>query len=116
MAAAYASVDDYVDAQPDNVRDVLNEIRRRIHAIAPESGERISYRMPTATLNGHDLVYFAAWKKHIGMYPVPDGDEALERDLAPYRAVRSTVRFPYNREIPYDLIGRMVELLIQQRD
>lgn len=116
MAASFATVDDYVNSYPPEVQSILNEIRRTIAAAVPSYGERISYQMPTATTDGHDLVYFAAWKRHIGMYPVPEGDEAFERELAPYRAATSTVRFPYAAPIPYQLIGAMVELLLRQRD
>lgn len=116
MATTFATVDDYVNSHPEQVQSILNEIRRTIAAVVPSYGERISYQMPTATVDGHDLVYFAAWKHHIGMYPVPVGDAAFEQELAPYRAVRSTVRFPYKKPIPYPLIGAMVELLMQQRD
>lgn len=116
MAAKFATVDEYVAAQPDDVQQILNEIRRTIRGVVPDYGERISYQMPTATQAGHDVVYFAAWKRHIGMYPVPEGDASLEQDLAPYRAVTSTVRFPYTGPIPYGLIGRMVALLVAQRD
>lgn len=115
MAAKFQTVDDYVAAQPDDIQLVLEEIRRTIRDVVPDAGERISYQMPTATTAGHDLVYFAAWKRHIGMYPVPEGDAKLDIDLAPYRAVASTVRFPYNRPIPYDLIARMVQALAAQR-
>ena len=66
--------------------------------------------MPTITLDGHSSVYFAAWKHHIGVYPIPRADEALEKDLAPYRSTKDTVRLPLDQPIPYDLVERVVAL------
>ena len=71
--------------------------------------------MPTITLNGESLVYFAAWKHHIGLYPIPPADGALERELAPYRAAKDTVRLPLRQPIPYDLIERVTALLVKNR-
>jgi uncharacterized protein YdhG (YjbR/CyaY superfamily) len=82
MAKA-ATVDEYIGSCPDDVQQVLREIRRRLHAAMPETGETISYDMPTITLTGKRLIHFAAWKKHISVYPVPSGDATLEQELAP---------------------------------
>jgi uncharacterized protein YdhG (YjbR/CyaY superfamily) len=71
--------------------------------------------MPTFTVGGSALVHVAAWKQHIALYPVPTGDEAFERDIAPYRAAKSTARFPLRSPIPYDLIARLVVLLLEGR-
>jgi len=71
--------------------------------------------MPTLTLHGKDLVYFPAWKHHISLYPIPTGDEAFARELAPYRAARGTVRFPLRKPIPYDLIERLVAFRVKER-
>jgi len=64
---------------------------------------------------GRDLVYFAAWRKHLSVYPVPDADEALARELAPYLAGRGTLRFPFSKPVPYPLIGRVAAALAEQR-
>jgi uncharacterized protein YdhG (YjbR/CyaY superfamily) len=71
--------------------------------------------MPTITLNGRDLVYFAAWKRHISLYPIPAVDEAFDRELEPYKAAKGTLRFPLARPIPYGLIQRLVELRVKQQ-
>jgi uncharacterized protein YdhG (YjbR/CyaY superfamily) len=81
----------------------------------PAAGETISYQMPTITFNGRYLVYFAAWKHHLSLYPVPTADDAFEQELAPYRASKGTVKFPIGKPIPYDLIERLVALLLEQR-
>jgi uncharacterized protein YdhG (YjbR/CyaY superfamily) len=91
---------------------ILEELRRRLGAITPGTGEAIRYQMPTITLNGRSVVHFAGWKHHVALYPVPDGDPDYERDIAPYRSGKSTVKFAYGSPMPYELIERMVRLLI----
>lgn len=116
VATRFATIDDYISRLPDDVQLVMQKVRQTLHDAVPGSGETISYQMPTITLNGQSLVYFAGWKHHIGMYPIPEGDADFDRDSAPYRAVKSTLRFPYATPIPYDLIARMVVLLADQRE
>lgn len=108
MAQRFASVDDYIGACPANVQAILTAARQTIRRAVPAAEETISYHLPTFTLDGKVLVYLAAWKRYLSLYPVPAVDEALEQEIAPYRAARSTLRFPYDRPIPYALIGRLV--------
>lgn len=115
MAPTYASIDDYVSAQSAEVQDILEKVRATIHHAVPGAMETIKYQMPTITLDGKSVVHFAAWKNHLGLYPLPDTDEDLEREVAPYRGTDSTGNFPYRKPIPYDLIERLVELLVAQR-
>jgi uncharacterized protein YdhG (YjbR/CyaY superfamily) len=110
-----ATVDDYIASFPDEVQVALEEVRRTIRTVVPSAGETISYRIPSITLDGAHLVYFAAWKHHISVYPVPAGDEAFEREIAPYRASKGTVRFPLGKPVPCDLVERLVALLVNQR-
>lgn len=116
MADRFATVDQYIGAFPEDVQVILREVGHRIRNVVPEAGETISYRIPAMTLGGKHLVYFAAWKHHISLYPIPAVDESLEKELAPYLAGRGTVRFPLDKPIPYGLIERLVALLVQQRD
>jgi uncharacterized protein YdhG (YjbR/CyaY superfamily) len=111
----FATVDEYIASFPPDVRSVLEEARRRIHAVVPAAGEAISYGIATFTLDGRYLVYLAGWKRHISVYPVPSGDEAFEQAIAPYRSAKSTVRFPLNKAVPYELIERVVEVLLTRR-
>ena len=113
--AGSAEVDGYVSACPEEVRPILQEIRRAVRRALPASGETLSYAMPTVTLDGAPLMYFAAWKRHIGVYPVPPAEGALEHELAPYRAAKDTVRFPLNRPVPYELIERLAAFLAERR-
>ena len=115
MATKFATVDEYIDSFPDDVRIILEEIRRRIRAAVPEAAETISYQIPTFTLDGSAFVYFAGWKHHVAVYPIPSGDEAFERELAPYRAAKGTLKFPLKQPIPFDLIERVAALLAAQR-
>jgi uncharacterized protein YdhG (YjbR/CyaY superfamily) len=107
VAAKFATIDDYIASLPEDVQGIVEEIRRRARRAAPEAEETISYNMPTLKVEGRGVIYFAAWKTHIAVYPVPQTDSELERELAPYRAERSTLRFPLRKPIPYDLIEQV---------
>jgi uncharacterized protein YdhG (YjbR/CyaY superfamily) len=111
MAAHFDTVDDYLAAQPAEVRPFLQRIRELVHEALPTATEAISYDMPTFEVDGRRVVHVAAWKKHASIYPVPDGDADFERLIAPYRAAKSAAHFRYDRELPDDLIRRIVLLL-----
>jgi uncharacterized protein YdhG (YjbR/CyaY superfamily) len=102
----WANVDDYIASFPEETQAVLQQMRRAIHDAVPGAGEKISYQIPTVTLDGKAVVYFSGWAKHVSLYPVPDGDAALDDELAPYRAGKGTLKFPLAKPIPYELIGR----------
>jgi len=103
------NIDEYIAAFPHDVQDILEKIRMTIRKAAPEAEETISYQMPTFTLNGHYLVYFAAFKKHIGFYPAPIGNAEFEQELSVYGAGKGTVKFPLDQPIPFDLISKIVK-------
>ena len=115
MAEQAGSVEEYILGYPDDVGAILRELRRRIGDVVPDAGEKISYQMPTVTMSGESLVYYAAWKQHIGMYPIPRAEVALEARIAPYRAAKDSVRFTYKKPIPYELIDDMVAMLVRHR-
>ncbi|MCA9753439.1 MAG: DUF1801 domain-containing protein [Gemmatimonadetes bacterium] len=112
-ASPPATIDEYIAAASPAVRPVLTEIRRVIRDEAPDAQELISYRMP-AFKQGGILVYFAAFKNHIGLYPPVSGDAKLERALEPYAGPKGNLKFPLDRAIPYDLIRRIVKLKVKQ--
>jgi uncharacterized protein YdhG (YjbR/CyaY superfamily) len=116
VATHFESVDQYIASFPDDVRPVLEEIRGAVREALPGSGETIRYDMPTVTLDGRSVVHYAGWKKHVSVYPVPELDEALEHDVAPYRAARATARFPLNRPVPVALIARLAVFLADRTD
>jgi uncharacterized protein YdhG (YjbR/CyaY superfamily) len=111
--SAPSSIDDYIAASALEVRPILARIRKTIGSAAPEARELISYRMPAFKLHGI-LVYFAAFKDHIGVYPPISGDEKLEKELAPFRGPKRNLKFPLDEPIPYALIRRAVLLRVKQ--
>jgi uncharacterized protein YdhG (YjbR/CyaY superfamily) len=115
MARQFDSVDEYIAQFPAEVQDVLQEVRRRCREAVPDSGEMISYGIPTVTLGGKYVVYFAGWAHHISVYPVPSGDDAFQADIAPFRAGKGTLKFPLDKPVPYSLIGRTAALLAAER-
>lgn len=112
MATSYNSVDDYITSLPDGSRRIVTDIRRIVRSIDPESDDRISYQIPTVTQGGRSVVYYAAWKHHIGMYPIPVLDPELDAAIASYRTSKDTVRFPLAEPMPYDLIERLLTALL----
>ncbi|MFD6268640.1 iron chaperone [Nocardia asteroides] len=117
MAATPISVDAYLADQPEATRAVLQRIRETIHRALPETGEKISYAIPAVTLDGRAFMSFAGWKAHVSVYPVPEGDEAFDRAVEPYRSGRGTLKFPLGEPIPYDLIAQAaVRLAERERD
>lgn len=109
------TVDEYLQSFPDDVRAILEKTRQAIRRAAPDAIETMSYGIPTFDLNGNHLVFLAGWKRHISVYPLPAGDSAYQLDIAPYKKVRSTLRFPLDRPIPYDLVERTVTLLQREK-
>jgi uncharacterized protein YdhG (YjbR/CyaY superfamily) len=116
MAAQFATVEQYIGSFPGDVQDILREVRSTIHGAVPEAVERISYGIAAFTLGGRDLIYFAGWKKHISVYPVPTEDADLTTELTPYRAAKGTLKFPLGQPVPYPLIGRVAAALAGQRE
>ena len=98
---------------PDEIQAILQRLRQTIHKAAPEATEAISYQMPTFKLNGN-LVHFAAFKSHIGFYPVPSGIEAFREELEPYIKGKGTIQFPLDKPIPYDLVEKTVEFRVKE--
>jgi uncharacterized protein YdhG (YjbR/CyaY superfamily) len=87
------TIDDYIAQCSPDAQGILERIRRIIRKAAPEAEERISYKMPAFALNGM-LIYFAAFKGHIGIFPPIKGDAALQKDTAPYRGPKGNLKFP----------------------
>ena len=108
------NIDEYIAGFPSNVQEILEKIRMTIRKAAPGAEETISYQIPTFTLKGKYLVYFAAYKKHIGLYPAPRGVEKFEKELSAYEGGKGTVRFPFDKPIPFGLISRIVKFRVKQ--
>ena len=110
-----ATVDEYLAGLPGDVAAIVERLRGLVHTVVPDAGEKISYGMPTFTLDGLPLVHVAAWTKHIALYPLPPMDDALARDVAPFQGTQDTLRLPLGQAIPYELVERVVAALLQQR-
>ncbi|HKA21597.1 MAG TPA: DUF1801 domain-containing protein [Blastocatellia bacterium] len=107
-------IDEYIAQCSPEVRPILERIRATVRKAAPKAKERISYRMPAFSLDG-DIVYFAAFKQHIGLFPpVPRGDAQLIKDASVYSGPKGNLRFPLDQRIPYGLISRIVKAQVQE--
>jgi uncharacterized protein YdhG (YjbR/CyaY superfamily) len=102
------TIDEYIKIFPVDVQTILEKIRQTIRKAAPEAVEAISYHMPTFRLNGKNLVHFAAYKNHVGFYPIPSGIAAFKKELSQYSVGKGSVQFPLNKRIPYDLVSKIV--------
>ena len=108
------NIDAYIAGFPEEVQTALEQVRAAIKKAAPEATETIKYAMPTFILNGN-LVHFAAYKTHIGLYPVPTGVEAFDKMLAPYQTSgKGTVQFPLDKPMPVALIGKIVQYQVKR--
>ena len=114
MRTQFKTIDEYIGAFPVNVQNLLEKMRETIRKVAPEAIESISYQMPTFKLNGKNLVHFAAFKNHIGFYPIPSGIEAFKKELSPYKQGKGSVQFPLNKPIPYDLVEKIVKYRVKE--
>ena len=106
-------IDQYIATFPTELQMVLEKVRQTIRDAAPDAKETISYQMPAFKQHGV-LVCFAAWTKHIGLYPPISGDKTLERAVARYAGPKGNLQFPLNEPIPYDLIESIVKLRVKQ--
>ncbi len=111
--AGYGSIDEYIAAFPDDIQALLATVRATIRAAAPEAAEIISYGMPAFALHGN-LVYFAAAKQHIGLYPTGSAIAAFQAEIAGYASSKGAVKFPLDQPLPLDLIRRMVEFRVAE--
>lgn len=105
---AFSNIDEYISSAPPEVRETLQTLRRVIQEAAPQAKEKISYAMPTFDYQGN-LVHFAAFKGHIGLYPAPSGIEAFAEETKPYHKAKGTLQFPLGEPLPYELITRIVK-------
>ena len=110
----FKTINEYIKTLPKEVQAILEEVRQTVRKAAPEAIETISYQMPTFKLNGKGLVYFAAYKSHIGFYPIPSGVEAFKKELSAYRQGKGSVQFPIDKPIPYDLVRRIVQFRVKE--
>ena len=110
---AAKNIDEYIAGFPPDVQEILQKVRTTIRRAAPQAQETISYQMPTFRLEGN-LVHFAAFKNHIGLYPTPSGTERFRKELSSYETGKGSIRFPLDKPIPYDLIAKIVKFRVKE--
>lgn len=109
------TIDEFIAKYPNDVQAILRKIRQTIKDVAPDAKEKISYGIPTFTLNGKNLVHFSAYAKHIGFYPGSMPIAELSKELVGYKTSKGTIQFPLNKPIPYDLIKKITKACSQAR-
>lgn len=110
----FENIDEYIESFPETVQYILGKLRNTVRKAAPEAVELISYQMPTFKLDKKRLVYFSAWKNHIGFYSIPEGDETFRKELSPYSGEKGSLRFPLDKPIPYHLVKKIVTLRVKE--
>ncbi|MCA1918224.1 MAG: DUF1801 domain-containing protein [Flavobacterium piscis] len=108
-----ANIDEYIGAFPNDVQEILEKIRATIQKAAPDAKEKISYSMPAFEQNGI-VVYFAAFKNHIGLYALPSGHETFREELSKYKSGKGSVQFPLDQPMPFDLIAKIVKFRVKE--
>ncbi|MDQ8053757.1 MAG: DUF1801 domain-containing protein [Pedobacter sp.] len=109
------TIDEYIAGFPEEVRERLGQVRNTIVKAVPAAEEAISYGMPAFKLNKKPLIYFAAFKNHIGVYATPTGHEAFKAELAKYKQGKGSVQFPFDQVLPLDLIARMSKFRAEEQ-
>lgn len=106
------TIDDYIAGFPPDVQKMLEKIRQTIRKAAPKAEEGISYQIPVFKLEGN-MIFFAAYKKHVSVYPAPRASQEFKAELAAYEGGKGTVQFPLDKPIPYDLIARITKFRVK---
>ena len=112
--AGFTSIDEYIATFPEDIQKIMKQLRETIKAAAPNAEEKISYQMPTFTLNGTYLVYFAGWKAHIAFYGAPRGNAEFKEVLSAYETGQGTLKFPLAKPVPFDLITKIVKFRVTE--
>ena len=107
-AAGRAAVTEYIEGFEGEARERLERVRAAIRRVLPDADECLKYNMPAVKLDRRNCIYFAAWKKHLALYPVYPSDDPIEAELAPFRNKNDNLHFPLNKEQPDELIERVV--------
>ncbi|OLD54644.1 hypothetical protein AUI46_07720 [archaeon 13_1_40CM_2_52_13] len=102
----FETIDEYIETFPKDVQSILEKMRRTIRKAAPDAEEAISYQIPTFKLKGSSLVHFAAFRKHIGLYP--PAPREFKKEVSSYEGPKGNLKFPTDKPIPYDLVTRIV--------
>lgn len=107
------NIDQYIASFPKDIQKILEQIRTTIKKAAPGAEEKISYAMPAFTFKGN-LVYFAAYKHHIGFYALPTGNKAFQKELSAYKVGKGSIQFPLDKPMPLNLITKIVKFRVKE--
>ena len=107
---SYANIDAYIAAQPPALQVILHQVRAQIRGLLPDAGEAISYAMPTYKINGKNIVHFAGYRQHIGIYPGSQVVAELQGELGGYKTSKGAVQLPLTEPFPHPLIERIVRV------
>jgi uncharacterized protein YdhG (YjbR/CyaY superfamily) len=110
----FTSINEYVSTLPENAQKAMREIIAAIKNNVPDAEEHISYNMPAFKVNGEYFIHFSAWKNHIGMYPIPAGNEAFQKQIEQYRSAKSSLNFPLDKPMPIQLIKKVIKFRIAE--
>ena len=109
------TIEEYIAGFPKNTQVALQEVRSAIQKVAPGAEETISYAIPTFKQNGNYLVYFAGYKNHVGLYPIPRGNAEFEDDFSAYKTSgKGAIQFPLSEPMPIRLITKIVKFRLQE--
>lgn len=108
MRNKHINIETYIETLSDTGKQVAAQIRLTVVRLIPEPTEAIKYNMPAFQIGGNSFLYFAVWKKHVGLYPIYRGDIAFETMVAPYRAETDTVQFALDQPLPIDVIKQII--------
>lgn len=111
----YTTIDEYIVQFSPEVQEKLQRIRKIAVRVIKNGAESIGYGIPVIDLDGKHVVFFAGYDKHVSIYPIPQGDKAFQKRIAPYVKGKGTLQFPLNKPIPYEIIKEVTELLFAQR-
>jgi uncharacterized protein YdhG (YjbR/CyaY superfamily) len=109
-----SDIDEYIAGFPPKVQPLLRKMRATIRKAAPNASQRISYGMPAFVVDGKVVVWYAAFRSHIGLYPKAAAIAAFKKELSRYKFAKGSVQFPFTEPLPLDLIGRIVEFRLEQ--
>jgi len=112
ISKAPTSIDEYIADFPEEIQSLLNQVRSIVKQAAPDAEESIGYGMPAYKTHGRPLVYFAAFKNHIGFYATPTGHAEFAKELSKYKQGKGSVQFPIDQPIPLELIFQIVEFRV----
>jgi len=111
----YNTIDEYISSFPENTKNILENIKHTYKKIAPECDEYFGYGVPAIKINNKNIIYFAAFKNHIGIYPSPSTIIFFKNKLKEYKTAEGTIQFPINNDFPYNLLEEIIKHNIKKQ-